>query len=160
MYHTKYQFARPAYMSPFAPITCQDSVAGASQEGWAGYLLSEQTGMEGLDLGLVVMLEGRGGRGAAMQRGKTENRKRHQGEKRAPEQVLESSGSKENWWRQKLKAGADQGWQASPQRKEVCEGEVADDLVGLCVPHSCMIASWQSRCPTKFCTGVVVVAQL
>jgi len=43
----------------------------------------------------------------------------------------------------------------------VCEGEVADDLVGRCALHSCTKESWQSRCQTKFCTGVVVVvAQL
>ena len=49
--------------------------------------------MEGLDQGLVVMLEGRGGRGGAMQRGGKGRRRRHQGEKmgqQVPEQVLES----------------------------------------------------------------------
>jgi len=96
MYHTKYQFARPAYISYSTRITSQDSVAGASQGGWAGYLLSEQTGVGGLGLGLVVMLEGREGREAAMQRGRKGSRRRHRGEKRAPEQVLESSESKEN----------------------------------------------------------------
>jgi len=32
-YHTKYQFDRPTYVSLAAPITCQDSEAGVSQEG-------------------------------------------------------------------------------------------------------------------------------
>ena len=52
--------------------------------------------MEGLDQGLVVMLEGRGEMEVAMPRGRKGSRRRHQGEKRAPEQVLESSGSKES----------------------------------------------------------------
>ena len=70
--------------------------------------------MEGLDQGLVVMLEGRGGREVAMLRGRKGSRRRHQGERmgqQVPEQVLESSGSKESWLHQKLRSGADQGWQ-------------------------------------------------
>ena len=49
--------------------------------------------MEGLDQGLVVMLEGRGGREVAMLRGRKGSRRRHQGERmgqQVPEQVLES----------------------------------------------------------------------
>ena len=114
--------------------------------------------MEGLDQGLVVMLEGRGGREVAMLRGRKGSRRRHQGERmgqQVPEQVLESSGSKESWWNQKLRSGADQGWQVSPQRREACAGVAVDDLVGLCAPPSCKTAS-QSRCRTKFGTGAVV----
>jgi len=93
-----------------------------------------------------------------MLRGRKGSRRRHQGERmgqQVPEQVLESSGSKESWWHQKLRSGADQGWQVSPQRREVCAGVAVDDLVGLCAPLSCKTAS-QSRCQTKFGTGAVV----
>ena len=68
--------------------------------------------MGGLDQGLVVMLEGRGGREEAMPRGRKGSRRRHQVEKMdqlVPEQVLESLGSKESWWHQKPRFGADQG---------------------------------------------------
>ena len=66
--------------------------------------------MEEPDQGHVVMLGETEGRGAARRRGRKGSRMRHQGEKRGhqvPE--LESSGSKENCWQQKLTVGADQG---------------------------------------------------
>ena len=145
-------------------ITCQDFEARASQEGWVGCPLSE-TGMEVPDQGGVVMLGERVGRGAARRRGRKGSMMHHQGEKRGlqvPE--LESSGSKESCWQQKLTVGADQGWQVSPQRKGVC-GEavvvvgVVVVLASLCAPQS-YTSGKKSHCQTKFCTGAVQLSQL
>ena len=61
----------------FPTITCQDSEAGASQEGLADCRRPEIR----LDLVLVVMVEERGGREAARLRGKRESRRLHQVEK-------------------------------------------------------------------------------
>jgi len=121
--------------------------------------------VEGLDQGLLVMLEVKEEKEVARLMGRKGSRRLlHRGEKMCQvlEQVLASSGSKESWWhRQKLKVGADQGWQVSPQRKEVCVGVAVDnDLVGLCeVPQSCTTVS-QIHCQTRFCTGAVAVIEL
>ena len=72
--------------------------------------------MEGLDQGLLVMLEVKEEKEVARLMGRKANRMLlHLGEKMGQErkvqgQVLVSSGSKESWWqRQKLRVGADQG---------------------------------------------------
>ena len=117
--------------------------------------------MEVPDQGHVVMLGEREGRGAARRRGRKASMMRHQGERRGHQvQELESSGSKESCWKQKLTVGADQGWQVSPQRKEVCGGAVGVVVVlaSHCAPQS-YTSGRKSHCQTKFCTGAVQLSQ-